>query len=70
MTDTGVSSVLPDPTMEHTTLAVDDTLFNENLEALYERRILGVREVLETLDFERSKILNRSQLISTLRKKI
>jgi len=63
VTDTGMSSVLPLPTVEHTTLAVDDTVFNENLHTLYERRVLGTKELLDALDYERTKLLNRHSLI-------
>ena len=65
-----MSSVLPLSTVEHTTLAVDDTIFNENLHNLYERRVLGTRECLEALDYERTKILNRQALIQSMRNKV
>jgi hypothetical protein len=61
---TGLSSVIPQvPTHQHTTLAVDDTLFNENLGQLFDRRLLAAQALLDTLDYERGKLHNRHQLI-------
>ena len=69
-TDTGLSSVLPMPTTiaptEHQTL--DDSTFTQNLQALYDRRLTGARQALDALEYERSKLFARADMIKTLRK--
>ena len=57
-------------TQEHTTLAVDDTRFNENLHSLYERRVAGAREQIERLEYERARVRGRQGLIQNIRRKV
>ena len=69
-TVTGLSSVLPMPTTiaptEHQTL--DDSTFTQNLQALNDRRLTGARQALDALEYERSKLFARADMIKTLRK--